>query len=118
MVVNSPLQMHVHAPRVHVPKAEQNNAWQGRTTRRDQFTEVEVVREQDAPLAFGLREDLRITDAVQSLFVQVNGIVAELAQERHRTRRETHIGQEPHPIAGARGWTDSSASQATYTREG
>jgi len=72
------------------------------------------MRQENPFFCTSLGKNIAIRRTVQSLFVQVRGVVSNLAQEIHRGRRDSHIGQEPHCGVDSNGWIVSSVNQAAY----
>ena len=92
MPIKHPLQVPVHGVRRHIPQPEHNNARQLSLTGRDQFTEIEIVRQQHSLFLTGPFQNIGVLRLLGPSLHEVNGVVAPFFTPRHRLGRDAHVG--------------------------
>jgi hypothetical protein len=76
MPIKDASQMLIHGVRRHVPQSEHNDAGQLSLTGRDQFTEIEIVHQQNSLFVSGPFQNIGILRLLGPSIHEVYGVVA------------------------------------------
>jgi hypothetical protein len=86
----------IHRLRTLVRQAKKHHARAVQDSDREQFSEVQIERQDDARLLTGAVDDDRICRAVQLQIANVDRVVRHPAKKIDRPRRDAAVSQEPH----------------------
>jgi len=105
-----------HMRRSGVVEPQKDDAHVAVSRDGDNLAEIQVKRNEDAPLAGRLGEDLGVGQAMRSFVAQVHDIMAGAPEPFSGADGHAHVGQESHRAAPYGTWTSSWASQAAYSK--
>jgi len=81
-----------------VPKTKYNHLDRTSFGGGSNFAEIQVKRQEDSTLRYGLLEDLSVWESVKPLIPQVNGVMAAIAEPSHHANVDAHVRQKPHTL--------------------
>src|SRR5262249_38720169 len=85
-----------HAGRPSVANSKHDDAYDRAHVHRNDFTEVQVERQEDPVLRARFGEYLVVGQSLKTFFSQVNGVVTRRSQPLDSPGTHAHVGQESH----------------------
>ncbi len=82
-------------------RAKHNDAGQTGTTGSNQLAEIQIMGQKHPVLFPGFGQNRLVFETLKTLFVEVDSIISQAAEEVYRFRRDSHIGKKLHAEPGS-----------------
>jgi len=89
---NNHEQMIIHLLRAHITQAKNDYARQNCSARRQEITEVEIMRQKDKSANAGPFQYLRVSQSIVPLLLEVKSLMPVPSKEFHGLGGDSHVG--------------------------